>query len=68
MAPRIIAGLALDRHGLLRENRGCVEEGAVMLATVKTVAKADSVRTSESRNSDVAAQATAGVFCHRFAF
>ena len=39
------AGLALDRHRLLGEDRGCMEQRTMMLAAIEAVAKADAIRT-----------------------
>src|SRR6185312_15451856 len=35
----VVACLAIDRHRFLREHRGSLKKGAVMLAAVETVAK-----------------------------
>ena len=56
--PGIVACFAIDRHRAFREDRGSVKKGAVMLAAVEAVAKADPVWPSRRFNSDVAAQAT----------
>jgi hypothetical protein len=58
-SPVVVACLALDRHRILREHRGSVEEGPMMLAAVETVTKADPVRRPRSHYSNIAAQATA---------
>lgn len=55
----IAAGLALDRDCLLRKYGRSMKQGAMMLAAVETVAKADAVRPARRRKPDVAAQATA---------
>src|SRR5213079_670092 len=62
--PGIVACFAIDRHRILREHRGSVKKGTVMLAAVETVAKADPVWESRRHNSDVAAQATARESVH----
>ena len=64
MPPRIVACFAIDRHRILRENRGSVKERAVMLAAVETMAKADPVWTSRDHETDIAAQAPAGEPVH----
>src|SRR5438094_7105036 len=58
--PGVVACFAIDRHRILREHRGSVKKGPMMLAAVETVTKADPVWESRRHNSDVAAQATAG--------
>jgi len=50
-----VARFAFDRHRVLWENRGRVEESAVVLAAVETVADADAVRLARRPNSNVAA-------------
>lgn len=60
MPPRKIARFAVDRHRVLREYGGGVEQSPVMFATVEAVAQADAIAASGSHNSDVAAQAAAG--------
>jgi len=55
-----VAGFAFDRHRVLRKDRRCVEECAVVLAAIETVADADAVRLTRCDNSNVAAQATTG--------
>ena len=55
---------AIDRHRILREHRGSVKKGPMMLAAVETVTKADPVWESRRHNSDVAAQATARDLIH----
>ena len=62
--PGVVACLAIDRHRILREHRGGVKKGPMMLAAVETVTKADPVRASRRHNADVAAQATAGKSVH----
>src|SRR5882724_9745856 len=62
--PGVVACFAIDRHRILREHRGSVKKGPMMLAAVETVTKADPVRTSRRHNSHVAAQATAGESVH----
>jgi len=51
---------AFDRDRILREDRRCVEEGAMVLAAIQAVADADPVRLTRCGNSNVAAQAPAG--------
>src|SRR6202171_597363 len=58
--PGVVACFAIDRHRILREHRGRVKKGPMMLAAVETVTKTDPVWESRRHNSDVAAQATAG--------
>src|SRR6185436_3717596 len=55
----VVACFAIDRHRILREHRGSVEKGPMMLTAVETVTKADPVGSSRRHKSDVAAQATA---------
>ena len=62
--PGIVACFAIDRHRILREHRGCVKKGSMMLAAVETVTKAHPVRKSRSHNSNIAAQATARESVH----
>jgi len=62
--PGVIACFAFDRHRILREHRGSVKKGAMMLAAVETVTKADPVWESRRHNADVAAQATARESIH----
>src|SRR5919106_6819560 len=62
--PGVVACFAIDRHRILREHRGSVKEGPMMLAAVETVTKADPVRAARRDNPDVAAQATAGESVH----
>jgi len=57
-SPGVVASFAIDRHRILREDRGRVEKGPMMLAAVETVTNADPVRESRRDNLDVAAQAT----------
>ena len=57
--PGVVACFALDRHRILREHRGSVKKGSMMLAAVETVTNADPVWGSRRHNSDVAAKATA---------
>src|SRR5919201_6872966 len=66
--PEVVACFAVDRHRILREYRGSVKEGPMMLAAVETVTNADPVWESRRHNSDVAAQATAGESVHAFSF
>jgi len=62
--PGVLACFAIDRHCILREHRGSVEKGAMMLATVETVTEADPVGGSRRHNSDAAAQATTRELVH----
>src|SRR6266446_1021632 len=62
--PGVVACFAIDRHRILREHRGSVKKGPMMLAAVETVTKADPVWESRRHNSDVAAQATARESVH----
>ncbi|OPG74955.1 hypothetical protein B1218_35060, partial [Pseudomonas ogarae] len=43
-APAISSCLASDRHGIVGEDGGRVEERPVMLGAVEAVAKADAIR------------------------
>src|SRR3546814_6687567 len=60
----IFARLTFDRHRILREYRGSVKKGPMMLAAVETVTKADPVWKSRRHNPDVAAQAADGESIH----
>src|SRR5262249_27062781 len=60
----VVARFAIDRHRILREHRGSVKKGPMMLAAVETVTKADPVWASRRHNSDVAAKATARESVH----
>src|SRR6185312_16313703 len=51
--PGVVACFAIDRHRILREHRGSVEKGPMMLAAVETVTKADSIWKPRRLNSDV---------------
>src|ERR1043165_5387237 len=51
--PGVVAGFAIDRHRILREHRGSVKKGPMMLAAVETVTKADPVGKPRRHNSDV---------------
>jgi hypothetical protein len=62
--PVVVAGFALNRHRILREYRGSMKKGPMMLAALKTVTKADPVWASRRYNSDLAAHATAGESVH----
>src|SRR6266496_2909959 len=62
--PGVVACFAVDRHCILREHRGSVKKGPMMLAAVETVTKADPVWESRRHNSDVAAKATARESVH----
>src|SRR3954468_6787389 len=62
--PGVVACLALDRHRILREHRGSVKQGPMMLAAVETVTKADPVWQPRRHNADVAAKATARESLH----
>jgi hypothetical protein len=48
----------------MRKHRGSVEKGAVMLAALETVTKADPVRETRRHDSDVAAKATSRESVH----
>jgi hypothetical protein len=60
----VVACFAIDRHRILREYRGAMKKGPMMLAAIETVTKADPVWGSRRHNSDIAAQATAGESVH----
>src|SRR5262249_24949382 len=62
--PGVVACFTLDRHSLLREYRGGVKRGPMMLAEVEKMKKAARVREPRSQNADVAAKATAGESVH----
>src|SRR5262249_43083320 len=62
--PSVVACFAIDRHRILREHRGSVKKGPMMLAAVETVTKPDPVWESRRHNSDVAAKATARESVH----
>src|SRR5208282_5530500 len=62
--PGVVACFAVDRHRILREHRGSVKKGPMMLAAFETVTKADPIREPRRHNSDVAAQATARESVH----
>jgi len=62
--PGVIACFAIDRYRILREHGGSVKKGAMVLAAVETVTKADPVWESRRRDSNVAAQATAVELVH----
>jgi len=62
--PGVIACFAIDRYRILREHGGSVKKGAMVLAAVETVTKADPVWESRRRDSNVAAQATAVELAH----
>src|SRR3979409_1664429 len=57
--PGVVACFASDRHRILREHRGSVKKGPMMLAAHETVTKADPVGAARSHNPDVAAQDSA---------
>ncbi|WP_449867054.1 hypothetical protein [Nisaea nitritireducens] len=63
-SPLIFAHLAFDRHSILREYRGRMEKGAMMLATIQTVTNANPIRKPRRHNPDIAAQAAAGKTVH----
>src|SRR5436190_22127636 len=63
-SPGVVACFAIDRHRILREHRGSVKKGPMMLSAIETVTKADPVWESRRHDSDVAAQATAGESVH----
>src|SRR5262249_41027596 len=54
----------IDRHRTLREHRGSVKKGPMVLAAVETVTEANPVGEPRRRNSNVAAQATARESVH----
>src|SRR5205823_12153928 len=60
----VVARFALDRHRAFREYRGGVKQGAMMLAAVETVTKANPVWRPFRHNPHVAAQASAGESVH----
>src|SRR5262245_8922019 len=62
--PGVVACFASDRHCILREHRGSVKQGPMMLSAVETVTKAHPVWPSRRHDSDVAAKATAGESVH----
>src|SRR5262249_25488575 len=62
--PGVVACFAVDRYRILREDRGSVKKGPMMLAAVETVTKADPVWESRRHKSDVSAQATARESVH----
>src|SRR5690242_15151362 len=62
--PGVVARFAVDRHRILREHRGSVKKGAMMLAAVETVTDADAVRAPRCHDSNVAAKATARESVH----
>lgn len=64
VAAGVLARLAFDRHHVRGKDRGSVEQRAVVLAAIKTVADADAVRAARDRDPDIAAQATAGESIH----
>lgn len=53
-APGVVANIALDHHRLPREYRGGEEQGAMMLAAVETVAKADPTGVPHRLEADIA--------------
>src|SRR6185295_7532059 len=62
--PGVVACFASDRHRILREHRGSMKKGPVMLAAVETVTKAEPVRGSRRHKADVATKATARESIH----
>src|SRR5205823_8260672 len=62
--PGVLACFAIDRDRILREYRGSVKKGPMMLAAVDTETKADPVWQSRRNNSDVAAMKTAREWAH----
>lgn len=58
--PRVVPGFTLDRHRVLREDSGRVEQRAMVLAAIEAMANARAVRASRRHGPHVAAQATAG--------
>lgn len=59
-SPGVAARFALDHDRLLGEYRGGVEQGSMMLAAIKAVAKADPVGMSRRHEPDLAAKAASG--------
>src|SRR5204862_7316067 len=57
--PLAATGFAIDRDCIWTEPRDRLEEGAVVLAAVEAVAKADPIGQSRCHQPDVAAEATA---------
>jgi len=53
-APAVVAHLPLDRHCILREHCSGIEQRAVMLATVQTMAEASPIGLAYRRDSDAA--------------
>jgi hypothetical protein len=64
MPPGIVAGFALDRHGVLGEYRRGVEQRAMVLAAIEAVAQADPIGLARGFDPDVATQATTGKSVH----
>src|SRR5690606_36369408 len=64
MAPCVVTGFALDAHRRLREHRGRVEQRAMMLAAVETVAQADPRGAPRRQHPHVPADATGGDSVH----
>jgi hypothetical protein len=62
--PCIASCFAIDRHRILWEYGGRMEKRPMMLAAVEAMTNADPVWLSRCRNSNVAAQATAGESVH----
>src|SRR3954452_2935964 len=63
-SPAVVACFAIDRDRILREHRGGVKKGPMMLAAVETVTDTDPVGESRCHDPDVAAQATARESVH----
>src|SRR5207237_3960679 len=62
--PGVVACFAIDLNRILREYRGSVKKGPMMLAAVETLANGDPVGESRRHNSDVAAKAAARESVH----
>lgn len=58
MPAKVIARLARDLDSARRKNRKRTEQGAVMLAAIKTMADADTTRCAVRNQPDASAQAT----------
>lgn len=54
----------MDCYGVLREYRGCMRKSTMMLATVKAMTQANSVRTPGGYYLDIAAKATSRKAIH----
>src|SRR5690606_7018108 len=62
--PGVVACFAIDRHRILGEYGGCVEQRSMVFAAVEAVAKPDPVGASRRHDADIATQATAGESFH----